>query len=340
MAQKMTEDQLKNLRLAAGAISLVVGVVILSMKFYVYGLTHSTAILSDALESIVNVIAAAFALFAIRAAHTPPDEKHPYGHGKLEFVNAVFEGGLITFAAVMIAYEAIHALIDLKPAPDLSSGLGIIIGAGVLNGLLGLFLIGAGKRTDSMALLADGKHVLSDFYTSVGVIVGLGIVKLTGIWWLDPAIALVMATVLALTGIPLVKNAISGLIDAADMKLLERLRDSIEANPHAGIIRLHHVRAMRNGRRIHIDGHIVIPEFWTVEKAHDEVDIFQDKIVQGLFPEAEVEFHLDPCRRVYCAKCDVDSCPVRKTAFVSRQPHTIKELTRPVDITDRDSHAL
>lgn len=332
----MQEDQLKKLRLTAGSVALLVGTSILAMKFYVYGITHSTAILSDALESVVNVIAAAFALYAIHAAHTPPDEKHPYGHGKLEFVNAVFEGGLITFAAVMIAYEATHALIDKTPAPNLTHGLWIIVLAGLLNGALGVFLLFAGKRTDSMALKADGKHVLGDFYTSIGVILGLGVVKLTGIWWLDPSIALVMALILGLTGIPLVKNAISGLIDAADMNLLERLRQSIESNQQEGMIRLHHVRAMRNGRRIHIDGHIVIPEFWTVEKAHDEVDSFQDKIVLGLFPEAEVEFHLDPCRRVYCAACEVKNCPVRSKPFSSRPPLTIAELTRPVDITDRD----
>lgn len=336
MPARAKQDQFKNLRLTASMIALFLGLVILGMKFYAYGITHSTAILSDALESVVNVIAAAFALYAIHAAHTPPDEKHPYGHGKLEFVNAVFEGGLITFAAVMIAYEAIHALIDMRPAPDLNQGLWIIVFAGLLNGVLGIFLLTIGKRTDSMALRADGKHLLSDFYTSIGVILGLIMVKLTGIWWLDPSIALVIAIVLGLTGVPLVRNAISGLIDAADMELLERLRVSIESNQQEGMIRLHHVRAMRNGRRIHIDGHIVIPEFWTVEQAHDEVDSYQNRIVQGLFPEAEVEFHLDPCRRVYCSACTMKNCAIRREPFFNRPPLTIAELTRPVDITDKD----
>jgi cation diffusion facilitator family transporter len=329
------EDNLKKWRLTAGGISVVVGFIILALKFYVYSLTHSTAILSDALESIVNVVAAIFALFAIRAAHEPPDDEHPYGHGKIEFVNAVFEGGLITFAAIMIAYEAIHALLDARPAPDLSNGLMLIVIAGCLNGLLGLFLLGVGKRTHSMALKADGKHVISDFYTSVGVILGLGLVKLTGLPWLDPAIAIVMAFVLGFTGIPLVKSAVNGLIDAADETLLSKICDSIERNRTEGIIRLHHVRAMRNGRRIHIDGHIVIPEFWTVEHAHDEVDEFQDRIVRGLFPEAEVDLHAHPCRRAYCSLCEVQNCPVRQKPFTGRPPLTVAELVRQVDITDR-----
>ncbi len=332
----MSEEQQKKLRLLAGAISLGFSVVILGLKFYSYSLTHSTAILSDALESVVNVLAATFAVFAIHAAHTPPDDNHPYGHGKLEFVNAVFEGGLITFAAIMIGFEAIRALMEGRAAPDLSHGLPLIILAGALNGALGLFLVTAGKKTHSMALQADGKHVLGDFYTTIGVILGLGIVKWTGLAWLDPAIALVIAFVLGFTGIPLVQKAIDGLIDAAEPNLLERIRDSIERNQVEGIIRLHHVRAMRNGRRIHIDGHVVIPEFWTVEEAHDAVDEFQEKLVNGLFPEAEVEFHLDPCRQLYCTYCNVQNCSVRKMPFVDRPPLTIAELTRPVDITDRD----
>ncbi|NUM89495.1 MAG: cation transporter, partial [Bdellovibrionales bacterium] len=300
----------KRLRMGAILGSLFTGILIMGLKFQTWRLTGSTAILSDALESVVNVVAAAFAVMAVRAAHAPPDANHPYGHGKIEFVTAVFEGGLITFAALVIAYEAIRTLLAGPVAPNLDEGLWLILLAGGLNGMLGAALLMIGKRTESMALVADGKHVLSDFLTSMGVILGLGVVKLTNLAWLDPVIALLMAVVLGLTGVPLVKGAVDGLIDAADGTLLERLRASLERHRPRELIRFHHVRAMRNGRRIHVDGHVVIPEFWKLSEAHDRVHAFETEIVASVFQEGEIEFHLDPCRRVYCKSCEVESCPV------------------------------
>lgn len=325
----------KQLRLMASVLSLTLGIVIMGLKFFVYRKTGSKAVLSDAFESIVNVTAAAFAVWAIRVAEEPPDENHPYGHGKMEFVTAVFEGGLISFAALMIGYEAILSLINGAVAPDLSQGLGIMILAGALNGLLGLILIASGRTTSSMALVADGKHVLTDFLTTVGILIGLGVVKWTGIAWLDPAIALAMAILLAFTGVPLVRSAIDGLIDAANPRLLEKILGAFERNRRPGIIRVHHVRAMRNGRRIHVDGHLVVPEFWSVEEAHDKTEEFEDEIVKDIFLEGEIEFHIDPCRRVYCRSCDMPACPIRREAFVHRPPLNLVELTSPVDITDR-----
>lgn len=323
------------LRLYGGILSLSTGLAIMALKFYAYRLTGSTAVLSDALESVVNVLAAAFALWAIRAAEAPPDDSHPYGHGKFEFVTAVFEGGLISFAALMIGYEAIDALLHQAAAPDLTQGLWIMVLAGGLNGLLGFVLVTLGKRTHSMALEADGKHVLTDFVTTIGILIGLGVVKLTGIAWLDPAIALLMAVLLLFTGIPLMKSAIDGLMDAADEPLLEKLLGSLERNRQPGLIRVHHVRAMRNGRRIHVDGHLVLPEFWTVEKAHDITEEYEETVVKDLFLEGEMEFHVDPCRRVYCRSCDMPECPIRVEAFEHRPPLSLVELMSPVDITDR-----
>jgi cation diffusion facilitator family transporter len=323
------------LRLFGGLLSLGLGLAIMAMKFLAYRLTGSTALLSDALESVVNVVAAAFALWAVRAAEAPPDPEHPYGHGKLEFVTAVFEGGLISFAALMIGYEAVVALLRDVKAPNLDQGLWIVGLAGLLNGLLGFALIAIGRRTRSAALVADGKHVLTDFVTTIGIIVGLALVKITGFAWLDPLIALVMAALLASTGVPLVKEAISGLIDAADETLLEKMLISFEKHRRPGIIRLHHVRAMRNGRRIHVDGHVVVPEFWTVDQAHEETEAFEGDVVADSFSEGEMEFHLDPCRQAYCRSCEVAPCPIRLEAFAHRPPLNLLELLSPVDITDR-----
>lgn len=328
----------RQLRIAAGTLSLVAGIGIMALKFFAFKLTKSQAVLSDAFESIVNVVAAAFALWAVRAADEPPDEQHPYGHGKLEFVTAVFEGGLISFAALMIGYEAIMTLIRGTAAPDLSRGLFIMILAGGLNGLLGVILIMAGRATASMALVADGKHVLTDFMTTVGILIGLGVVKMTGIAWLDPAIALAMAFLLAFTGIPLVRTAIDGLIDAASPGLLERLLGALERTREPGDIRVHHVRAMRNGRRIHVDGHLVVPEFWTVEVAHDRAGAYEKRVIKDMALEGEMEFHMDPCRQAYCRSCDLNDCPIRLEPFTHRPPLNILELTSPMDITDHPRH--
>ncbi|RYZ95446.1 MAG: prepilin-type N-terminal cleavage/methylation domain-containing protein [Proteobacteria bacterium] len=136
-------------------------------------------------------------------------------------------------------------------------------------------------------------------------------------------------------GIPLVKEAISALIDAADEKLLEAMLISFERHRRPGIIRLHHVRAMRNGRRIHVDGHVVVPEFWTVDEAHEETEAFENDVVTDSFSEGEMEFHLDPCRRAYCRSCEVAPCPIRQEPFAHRPPLSLLELLSPVDITDR-----
>jgi cation diffusion facilitator family transporter len=323
------------LRLASGVISLVLGIAVMALKFYGYKLTGSTALLSDALESVVNVVAAGFAVWAIRAAEDPPDDKHPYGHGKIEFVTAVFEGGLISFAGLVIAYEALHAFARGPRMPNLEAGLWVVITAGGINGLLGWFLLRVGKHTHSAALIADGKHVLSDFVTTAGVLVALGVVRLTGYAWIDPLMALFIAGMLAYTGIPLVRSSINGLIDAADPALLEKLLASLERNRRPGMIRVHHVRAMRNGRRIHVDGHLVLPEFWSIEQSHEEVDAFQEVVMRDAFPEGEIEFHADPCRRVYCRSCDLAECPIREAPFEHRPPLNLTELISPVDITDR-----
>ncbi len=322
------------LRLYASLLSLALSLVIFGLKFWAYRLTNSTAILSDALESVVNVIAAAFALWAIHAAEAPPDDSHPYGHGKFEFVTAVFEGGLISFAALLIGYEAVKTLIVGAQPPNLENGLWVMILAGGLNGILGVILLTVGKKTSSLALEADGKHVLSDFLTTIGILLGLGLVKVTGIAWLDPAMALVMALVLAFTGVPLVRKAIDGLMDAAEPELLEKLCLSFEKFRYPGIIRIHHVRAMRNGRRIHVDGHLVVPEFWSVETAHDFTEEYEEKMTAD-FPESEMEFHVDPCRRVYCRQCDLINCPIRTEPFQQRKPFQLEELMSPMDITDR-----
>jgi cation diffusion facilitator family transporter len=303
-------------------------VALLGVKFLAYQLTGSTAVLSDALESIVNVAAALFALGSLLFAGRPADRNHPYGHGKIEYFAATFEGGLITFAAIMIIYEAVQGFLEPPALTQLDLGLMIILAAGVANAALGWFLIRTGKATQSLTLIADGKHVLSDFWTSVGVIVGLLLVRLTGIAWFDPLVAAIVGVNLGRTGIRLVRHAAGGLLDEEDTALIGKLLNAFDAYRLPGIIRIHHLRAIRSGRFTHVDAHLVVPEYWPVDRAHVLAESFEDRVMSACGVEGEIVFHIDPCHRAYCAQCDVMDCPVRMAPFVTRPPHTLDEAVR------------
>jgi cation diffusion facilitator family transporter len=316
-------------RLRAGLISLGVGALLLGAKFWAYLLTDSTAVLSDALESIVNVLAAAFALGGLVFAGRPADRSHPYGHGKIEFFSAGFEGGLIAFAAVMILWESFHALLHGVQVRNLDVGLAIVVGAGVANLLLGLFLVRTGRRTSSLTLVADGQHVLSDAWTSAGIVVGLLLVRLTGLTWLDPLVAMLVALNLLVTGVKLVRYAAGGLLDEEDAVLLGRLVQALDPRMKGGVIGVHNLRAIRSGRFHHVEAHISVPEFWSVERAHDATEAVADAVIAELGLEGRILFHADPCRRAWCAGCDVPDCAVRREPFVARRPLSVDEVVLP-----------
>src|SRR5262245_49888574 len=229
----------------AAIVSLVVACLLLAVKYAAYQLTGSAAILSDAMESIANVVAALFAVGVLIFAGRPADRNHPYGHGKMEFFSAVFEGGLIAFAAVLIIWKALQDLLAPPVLHELELGLVLTVAAGLANAALGWFLVTTGRRVRSVTLIADGKHVLSDFWTTVGVIVGLLLVRLTGAVWLDPVAALVVAVNLAVTGARLVRGAAGALLDEEDTGLLTQLVAAFEQSLRPGIIRLHRLRARR-----------------------------------------------------------------------------------------------
>lgn len=319
------EDPDEAVRLRAGVISLVVGTALLGIKYVAYLLTGSAAVLSDALESIVNVVAAVFALGSLVFTGKPADRDHPYGHGKMEYFSAVFEGGLIAFAAVAIAWYAAEDLLRGPRVGDVGIGVLLISAAGLANAGLGRYLVSTGRRVQSLVLIADGQHVLSDFWTSLGVVGGLVLVRLTGISWLDPAVALVLAANLGFTGFRLVRHAAGGLLDEEDTTLLTRLVAAFDKERTDGIIRIHRLRAIRSGRFAHVDAHLIVPEFWTVEQAHEATDAFERRVIEACAIQGEIVFHTDPCRRWICPACDLTDCPIRQSPFVARPPLTIDE---------------
>ncbi len=321
----------KRHRFHSGLISLSTSAFLLGLKFWGYFITRSEAVFSDAMETIVNVAAAFVALLVILATAKPADREHPYGHGKFEFFSAAFEGGLITFAGILIVFEAIDALINGSELKNLDRGIFVVMIAAVMNLILGLHLRYSGKRHKSVALEASAKHVLSDVVTSVGVFLGLVLVRVTGKIWIDPATAIVVACYLGFTGGKVVYDAFSSLVDREDRSLLQQLLKSFTDNWFPGIIRVHHTRIMRSGNYHHIDAHVVLPEFWTVEKAHEETNHFENLVIKTYPYEGEIHFHMDPCRRAYCRVCDYEFCPVRREQFVQRKPATFEEFVSPTE---------
>jgi cation diffusion facilitator family transporter len=206
----------------------------------------------------------------------------------------------------------------------------VLIGAaGAVNGVLGWFLLRHGRRHHSAAIEADGAHVLTDFWTSVGVVVGLVAVWLTGLWWFDPLVAAIMGAMLLVTGWRLVRRSGGALLDEEDPAFLRQLVAVLGPHVRDGIIRVHRMRAIRAGRFRHVSAHLVVPEFWTVEQAHDAAATLSASVVRELGTEAELEFHTDPCERAYCATCDLEACSVRAQPFQRLEPLTVDEAVAP-----------
>lgn len=323
----------KKLKWAAIA-SAVVSVFVLTLKSLAYLETNSQAVLSDALESIVNVIASLVALWIVHVSAEPADDEHPYGHGKLEYFSAAFEGGLVCFAGVMIIAEAAQALIKGQGISNFEAGFIYSILASLLNLLLGLYLKNVGKKHHSLALISSGTHVLSDLWTTAGSLIGLGLVWFTGALWIDAAVAIAMAFYLLVTGYKVVREAIGGLLDEHDLQSLEKLAETIEKNRFPGIIDIHETRIIRAGRFHHIDAHVVVPEFWDVSEAHHQTTVFENKVVQEYHLEGEIAFHVDPCLKSYCDQCDFEPCPIRSQAFEKRIPVHAKTLTQKPLVED------
>lgn len=321
-------------RLRVAFLSIGAGLVILGLKAWAAWLSGSAALKSDAIESVVNVVAAVFALGAVLFAEQPADKKHPYGHGKIEHFSAAFEGGLIALAAVIIAWEACLALLRQWQGTDTltdSLGLGLIMNlvAGALNGALGWFLVRMGRRQRSRALEADGHHVLSDFWTTLGIGVGVGLVMLTGLKWLDPLLALVVAGLLASTGYRLVRDSSDALLDREDPVLLAALVDAFNRVRPPDVIAVHELRTLRAGRYTHVDIHLVIPEYYDVLRGHDLADVFCRRVLDATGMEGELHTHVDPCERRWCRQCAVEACGVRREPQAETVPLTLERATDP-----------
>ncbi|MCS7034289.1 MAG: cation diffusion facilitator family transporter [Phycisphaerae bacterium] len=287
-----------------GALSLGVAFVLMGVKFVAYGLTGSAAIFSDALESIVNVLASGFALFAIILTHRPADQTHPYGHGKVEFLAAGFEGGMILLAALVIAWRSVESIVHGPQLHRIDTGLLLILVAMVVNGGVGVALIRIGKRNGSITLEADGKHLLTDAVTSVAVLVSLLVVRVTGWVVFDPIGALLVASYLVWIAVDLLRRSAAGLMDAQDAGDDAALRQILDSHlaPHGRpplICGYHNLRHRHTGRYHWVDFHLHLPATLDVARSHEIASEIEGEIERVLGP-ADATAHVEPCTRDDC----------------------------------------
>lgn len=297
-------------------LSFVASILLTALKFFAYYVTSSNAILSDALESIINVIASGFAFYSIYLSAQPKDRNHPYGHGKIEFFSAGFEGALIVIAALFIITEAVHRLMDPAPIQNLAEGSVFILFTILVNTVIGYKLIVEGQRSNSMALTADGRHLLSDSISSLVLIFSVGLILLTGYQWIDSAASLLFGLFLAYNGVQLVGRSVAGLMDATDEKLLEKVVETLRSNRKTHWIDVHNLRVQQYGSDLHIDCHLTLPHYWELQKVHEAIHSFENIIKASHNGETEIFVHADPCLPECCYFCPVTNCPVRKHDFL------------------------
>ncbi len=300
------------LRKKAAMISFLVGILMLIMKMGGYLITNSAAVLSDAMESVVHVMATGMALYSILLSSKPADKTHPYGYGKIEYFSAGIEGSLIIVAAIAICYEAIGDIVSGNVLRSITVGVWIVAAAGAINLLLGFYLIRTGKTTNSITLVADGMHVLTDSYTSIGVLIGLLLVQFTGITLLDPVFAIAVALNILITGYKLIRESFRGLMNFADQDTLQHIVDTVQRKRTHDMIEMHRLRAWSAGSRKHIDFHMTLPYYLPLQSAHDIHDILEFAIIDEFQGEADVLVHLDPCNFSCCVFCPKPDCPVRQ----------------------------
>jgi cation diffusion facilitator family transporter len=300
----------------AARLSLTLSVFLLVVKFTAYFLTHSNAIFSDAVENIVNVLGSGFAVYSIGVAHRPADKEHPYGHGKIEFFSAGLEGGMMLLAAVFIAGK-VGAALFAGQAPigeHLGIALALVALAFVLNGVVGALVWQRGRRSGSLTLIADGKHLFSDAVSSAVVLAALGLVHLTGFKWIDTAAAALVAAYIAQQALGLMRESAAGLMDeqdAANQQLLRKILDSHQGpgGIEPRICSYHKVRHRRSGRWIWVDFHIMVPAWWDVQRGHEVASKIEYEIEQAL-GESNATAHVEPCKEENCANCSADRAAV------------------------------
>ncbi|HEY1025720.1 MAG TPA: cation diffusion facilitator family transporter [Sphingobacteriaceae bacterium] len=292
-------------------ISLVTGIILMLAKFIAFYVTSSNAILTDASESIVNVLASAFAFYSIYLSALPRDQNHPYGHGKVEFFAVFFEGALIALAGSLIVIKSGYNLIYPQEIRSLIDGTIIIAVTGCVNFVLGRYMVRQSKQLNSLTLYADGKHLLTDAYSSGALVGGLLLIYFTGIYYLDSLLSIGLGLFIIYNGYKLVRRSVGGLMDESDIDKIGQVVKILNENRKEAWIDVHNLRAQIYGPELHIDCHLTLPYYFDLNKVHEEVTQVSALINNKSENKTELFIHADPCLPECCHYCRMSSCPVR-----------------------------
>jgi cation diffusion facilitator family transporter len=307
--------------------SLITGIVLMAAKFGAYLLTASNFVLTDAAESIVNVLASSFAFFSIYLSSQPRDENHPYGHGKVEYFSVFIEGSLIGIAGIIIIVKAVYGIFYPTEVHDLLIGAAIVGITGVINGIVGFYMIRKGKSLPSITIEADGRHLITDTVTSTGLVVGLLLIYFTKILILDNVLSIVAGTYILYVGYKLVRRSVAGLMDEADFEVVTDVIKILNERRRDEWIDIHNFRAQKYGNDLHIDCHMTLPNYFDLNRVHEEVSLV-DRMINTEVTKTELFIHTDPCLPYCCHYCSMPNCPIRSEAKTEHIEWTMEKVIR------------
>lgn len=300
-------------------IILATSVLLLLVKFVAYFLTNSNAILTDALDSIGNIAAASLGLYSLLIASKPKDSNHPYGHGKIEFISTAMEGSMISIAGIIIIAKSAFNLFYPNTIHQLQSGILLIAFCGLLNFIIGWIMEKKGKKFQSLILIAGGKHLQTDAWSTAGLIIGLLLIFFTGYIWLDSAVAILFGAIILYAGFRILRKSIAGIMDEADIELLSAIIKQLNDNRQHNWVDIHNLRIIKYGANLHFDCHLTIPYYFTINEGHAEMEKLETLLQLTYESSKEWFVHADPCvPPAMCKICIKEDCGVRQAAFEKR----------------------
>lgn len=315
-------------KIAVQAFTLSVGFILLGLKFFAYFKTHSNAVLTDALESIINIVAGFFGLYSLYLASKPHDEDHPYGHGKIEFISASIEGSLIFSAGLIMIVKSCYNFFFPVVLGNLDIGLVLIVISGIVNYILGNMAVKSGEKNSSLTLIASGEHLKSDAYTTIGLLLGLGLILLTKMFWIDNVVAILMGFLIIFSGYKILKKSVAGIMDEADFALLDKVVYHLNDKRRENWIDIHNLRIIKFGEKIHIDCHTTVPWYFNANEVHDELKLVEENIKDIIPNNLETFIHADPCHPKSCKSCTKFDCNVRQSSFEQKIEWTLENVMK------------
>lgn len=302
-------------------------VLLFSIKLTAWYFTNSVAILTDALEYTINVISGFIGLYSLYLSSLPKDKNHPYGHGKVEFLSATVEGTLMIVSSFVIVYEAINNLKHPHELQQIDSGIYLVALTGIINYVVGMISIRKGKQNNSLSLIATGKHMQSDTFATLGIVIGLVLIRLTHYVWIDSVVAFVFALIIIVSGYKILRSSVAGIMDEADDDLLEKVVETFQSERRDNWIDLHNLRIIKYGGTLHLDCHVTIPWYFNIHEGHHEVDELEKIVRENFGDSVELFVHTDGCQDFSCAVCLKKECSYRKSAFEQKINWTVDNIS-------------